>query len=208
MAIGSVASADQSSNSRNGLLWLFLPVLALSLVNAEPGLSRWAMGVLGVQAWSGEQTKAVQAAALARSIAAAQAKLCLTQAVYYEARGERLEGQEAVAQVVLNRVRDRKFPKTVCGVVFQGAARGHGCQFSFACDGSMERDVAGDAWRRAEAVASRALGGFVFAPVASATHYHTRAVSPYWSAHMTRVGAIGAHVFYNHTSQSSKAQSV
>jgi len=121
---------------------------------------------------------------------------CLTQAVYYEARGETPSGQAAVAQVVLNRVRHPAFPKTVCGVVFQGAARKTGCQFSFACNGVMRRRVEPAAWRRAERVASRALGGEVMAEVGRSTHFHTTAVAPYWGPRMTRVTQVGQHVFY------------
>ena len=93
---------------------------------------------------------------------------CLTQAVYFEARGETPAGQAAVAQVVLNRVRHPAFPKSVCAVVFQGAGR-HGCQFSFACDGSTQRGREAGAWRRAQTIASRALDGFVMAEVGRAS---------------------------------------
>ena len=121
---------------------------------------------------------------------------CLTQAVYFEARGEGAAGQAAVAQVVLNRVRSPVFPKTVCGVVFQGAARGVGCQFSFACDGSMRRGREPDAWNRAERVAARALSGSVMAAVGNATHFHTINVAPSWGPHLLRVAQVGLHVFY------------
>ena len=120
---------------------------------------------------------------------------CLTTAVYYEARGESPRGQAAVAQVVINRVRHPAFPKTVCGVVFQGAGRG-GCQFSFACDGSMRRGRELLAWNRARDVAMRALAGAARAEVGSATHFHTTAVSPMWAPRMLRVAHVGAHVFY------------
>jgi hypothetical protein len=121
---------------------------------------------------------------------------CLAQAVYYEARGESAEGQQAVAQVVLNRVRSPAFPKTVCAVVFQGASVGHGCQFSFACDGSMDDRREPAAWRRAEAVATHALGGFVMAQVGKATHFHASRLGPDWSLGMVRVAQVGLHVFY------------
>ena len=120
---------------------------------------------------------------------------CLTQAVYFEARGETPRGQAAVATVVLNRVRKVGFPKTVCGVVFQGAAT-HGCQFSFACDGSMHHGLEADAWDRARGIAARALSGVVLAEVGSATHFHTTAVSPEWGPQMMRVAQVGLHVFY------------
>lgn len=120
---------------------------------------------------------------------------CLTQAVYYEARGESARGQAAVAQVVLNRVKHPAFPKTVCGVVYQGAGRS-GCQFSFACDGSMRRRREPGAWEAARDVATRALAGAIRAEVGAATHFHTTHVSPIWAPQMARVTQVGLHVFY------------
>jgi len=121
---------------------------------------------------------------------------CLTQAVYYEARGETPSGQAAVAQVVLNRARNPAFPKSVCGVVFQRAGAKKGCQFSFACDGSTQRGREVGAWRRAQTIASRALDGFVMAEVGSATHFHTLNVAPMWGPRLMRVAQVGMHVFY------------
>ena len=128
--------------------------------------------------------------------AASRARDCLTAAVYYEARSESNDGQRAVAQVVLNRVRNRAFPNTVCGVVYQGSNRRTGCQFSFTCDGSLYRAREPGAWERARAVAEGALGGSVFAGVGSATSYHTTAILPWWAPSLARVTTIGAHVFY------------
>jgi hypothetical protein len=121
---------------------------------------------------------------------------CLTAAVYYEARSESIDGQRAVAQVVLNRVRNSAFPNSVCGVVYQGAARGIGCQFTFACDGStlFRREPA--AWERARGVAQAALAGDVYAPVGLATNYHTTAILPWWAPSLAKVTTIGAHIFY------------
>ncbi len=121
---------------------------------------------------------------------------CLTQAVYYEARGEGGDGMKAVAQVVLNRVRHPAFPKTVCGVVFQGAARSTGCQFSFTCSGVMRGRVNQTAWNRARAVASDAMSGSVFARVGNATHFHTTAVAPGWRSSLVQVSQVGSHLFY------------
>ncbi|MEG3172834.1 cell wall hydrolase [Sphingomonas sp. ZB1N12] len=121
---------------------------------------------------------------------------CLTAAVYYEARSQSVEGQRAVAQVVLNRVRDRAFPNSVCGVVYQGAERRTGCQFSFTCDGSMNRARELGAWDRARAVAAAALGGSVFAPVGAATSFHTTSILPWWASSLARITTVGAHVFY------------
>jgi spore germination cell wall hydrolase CwlJ-like protein len=124
---------------------------------------------------------------------------CLTEAVYFEARGETPRGQAAVAQVVMNRVANPNFPKTVCGVVFQGAAQsasGHGCQFSFACDGAMHHGLESEAWDRARRIAERALSGVVLADVGAATHFHTLDVRPGWGPQMLRVAQVGLHVFY------------
>lgn len=121
---------------------------------------------------------------------------CLAQAVYYEARGEGLSGMRAVAQVVLNRARHPAFPKSVCGVVYQGAARRTGCQFSFVCDGSMRRGKEPGAWRRAREVAAKAMGGYVMAEVGNATHFHTTGVAPGWRNHLMRVAQVGTHIFY------------
>jgi spore germination cell wall hydrolase CwlJ-like protein len=121
---------------------------------------------------------------------------CLTAAVYYEARSESPDGQRAVAQVVLNRVRHPAFPRSVCGVVFQGRERRTGCQFSFTCDGSMHRGREPGAWERAREVAEAALAGYVFAPVGLATHFHTTAIHPWWASSMRRAVTVGAHIFY------------
>ena len=121
---------------------------------------------------------------------------CLTQAVYYEAGFEPLAGKEAVAQVVLNRAHDARFPSNVCGVVFERTGRYGTCQFTFACDGAMRRVIAPSAWANAQAVAAQALHGFVFEPVKGATHYHADYVTPSWSATLPRIGQIGRHIFY------------
>jgi spore germination cell wall hydrolase CwlJ-like protein len=127
---------------------------------------------------------------------------CLTEAVYYEARGETPAGQAAVAQVVLNRVKHPAFPKSVCAVVFQGANRGRGCQFSFACDGSklLRREPA--AWTRARRIAARAFAGQVGGGVGSATHFHVTNVQPGWS-NMIQVAQVGAHIFYRFSGRSA-----
>ncbi len=121
---------------------------------------------------------------------------CLADAIYYEAGNEPVEGQRAVAQVVLNRVRHPAYPNSVCGVVYQGAARRTGCQFSFVCDGSLARPRAPGGYASARAVAETALAGYVYAPVGWATHYHADYVVPYWAAGLTKVATIGAHIFY------------
>lgn len=125
-----------------------------------------------------------------------RATLCLASAVYYEAATESDDGQRAVAQVVLNRVRHgREWPNSVCGVVYQGTGQ-PGCQFSFACDGAMARTPSLTAWIRARRVADAALAGAVYAPVGSATFYHTTTVAPGWRTRMVPVETVGAHIFY------------
>jgi spore germination cell wall hydrolase CwlJ-like protein len=126
----------------------------------------------------------------------ARALECLTAAVYYEAAIEPTEGQRAVAQVVLNRVRHPAYPRSVCGVVFQGSERTTGCQFSFTCDGSLRRTPMASAWARAKKVAEEALAGKIYAPVGLATHYHTNWVVPYWSSSLVKSANVGTHIFY------------
>ena len=121
---------------------------------------------------------------------------CLATAIYYEAASEPDDGQRAVAQVILNRVRHPAFPNTVCGVVYQGSERPSGCQFSYACDGAMARPPSRSGMARATRIAAEALGGSVFAPVGLATHYHTYAVTPAWNRTLVMTDAIGAHFFH------------
>ncbi|MGC4252181.1 MAG: cell wall hydrolase [Sphingobium sp.] len=125
----------------------------------------------------------------------ARATDCLAAAQLYEA-GDDAVGEKAVAQVVLNRVRHPAFPKTVCGVVFQGQERATGCQFTFTCDGALARTYSQTAWNRARDIAKQALAGQVFKPVGYATHYHTDWVIPYWSGSLDKVATVGTHLFF------------
>ncbi len=125
---------------------------------------------------------------------------CLAAAVYYEARGEPMAGQAAVAQVVLNRARAPSYPKNVCGVVYQGVAA-HECQFSFACNGAMRRPREMAAWARSKAVASRALGGYVMADVGHATCFHAARLGG-GGGHLIR---LGGHVFFGGRGQPAEA---
>ena len=121
---------------------------------------------------------------------------CLTQAIYYEARSQSDDGQRAVAQVVLNRVRHPAYPNSVCGVVYQGSERSTGCQFTFTCDGSMNAAIEPYAWDRARRIAEAALRGSVYRPVGLATNYHTTAIHPYWAPTLVPQVIVGAHIFY------------
>jgi spore germination cell wall hydrolase CwlJ-like protein len=126
----------------------------------------------------------------------AQAINCLASAVYYEAGNQDGDGERAVAQVVLNRVRHPAFPASICGVVYEGSTRATGCQFTFTCDGSLNRQPDLDGWNRAVRIAEEALAGSVYAPVGWATHYHADYVVPYWASTMAKNATVGAHLFY------------
>lgn len=124
---------------------------------------------------------------------------CMATAVLYEA-GDDTVGERAVAQVVINRVRHPAFPKTICGVVFQGSERSTGCQFTFSCDGALTRwHPTEAAWKRARDVATAALTGLVDRTVGYATHYHTNWVVPYWSSSLDKIAAVGTHLFFRWT---------
>lgn len=135
---------------------------------------------------------------IAGADAAAQARAleCLTSAIYYEAGQESADGQRAVAQVILNRVRHPAFPSSVCGVIYQGSTRQTGCQFTFTCDGSMARGPMQSSWDRARKVAAAALAGSVYPNVGTATHYHADYVVPYWASSLAKTAVVGAHLFY------------
>lgn len=122
---------------------------------------------------------------------------CLATAIYFEARGESYRGQVAVAQVVLNRVKDHRYPGTICGVVFQNQARRNACQFSFACDGIPEAVTERKPWEQAEDIATKVVNGELYlTEVGDATHYHATYVRPAWAPRMQKVTQIGLHVFY------------
>ncbi|MDB5542010.1 MAG: hypothetical protein JWQ89_3737 [Devosia sp.] len=130
-------------------------------------------------------------------------KLCLAQAIYHEARGETREGQLAVANVIINRAFSKKYPSTICGVVFQNADKGrYKCQFTFACDGRSDMGRERNAWNRSIKMAEDAFYEFQRGERPgvvpnSALFYHTTAVAPKWSHTFHRVAAIGSHVFYS-----------
>ncbi len=121
---------------------------------------------------------------------------CLTQALYFEARGETIKGQFAVAEVVLNRVDSARYPDSVCGVVNQGTGRKYQCQFTFTCDGYAEDVREPRAWDRVGKVARLMLDGAPRVLTSGATHYHTKAVNPRWARTYPRTATIGVHHFY------------
>lgn len=123
-------------------------------------------------------------------------KKCLAQAVYYESANERTSGQMAVAEVIMNRVKDHRYPNNICDVVFQGATRTTGCQFTFTCDGALRRAPERTRWEKSNMVASHVLMGLNEPKTAGATHYHATYVNPVWNSGLIRTEKIGTHIFY------------
>ena len=121
---------------------------------------------------------------------------CLAEALYFEARGESVKGQFAVAEVILNRVDSPQFPDTVCAVINQGTGRKYACQFTYTCDGYKEIINEPRAYKRVGKVAKLMVSGAPRELTDGATYYHTRAVNPRWSRKFTRTTSIGEHHFY------------
>ncbi len=137
--------------------------------------------------------------ALPANVHSASEVKCLATAIYFEARGEPERGQIAVAQVVLNRLKNPAYPNTICAVVYQNKNRRNACQFSFACDGRPDRITDRSAWTSSQALATKILNDdrTMFLPdVGAATHYHANYVRPRWARAMKKVDKIGRHIFY------------
>ena len=128
---------------------------------------------------------------------------CLSEALYFEARGETVKGQFAVAEVILNRVKSERFPDTICGVIHQGTGKRYQCQFTYTCDGKAENISEPAAFARVGKVARMTMDGRVPELTDGATHYHTTAVRPRWARVYTRTARIGVHLFYRHTWRSA-----
>jgi spore germination cell wall hydrolase CwlJ-like protein len=129
---------------------------------------------------------------------------CLSEALYFEARGETVKGMFAVAEVIMNRVDSARFPSSVCGVINQGTGKRYQCQFTYTCDGQAETIGEPAAFARVGKVARLVLDGAAPRVTGGATHYHTTAVRPNWSRTYTRTARIGVHVFYRHTFRTAK----
>ncbi len=127
----------------------------------------------------------------------AEERQCFAQAIYFEARKESRRGQEAVGAVVLNRVRDRRFPDTICGVVQEGGeSNRHRCQFSWWCDGRSDVPKDPEAWAAVQRVADAVLAGEVIDPTKGALYFHASSVNPLWRKKLRRTAQIDAHIFY------------
>lgn len=136
---------------------------------------------------------------------------CLAEAMYFEARGEGVDGQKAVAEVVLERTRNRNYGNTVCAVVYEGIERGRlDCQFSFACDGSLKRAKEEAVWQETRLLAEKIMTGQM--KLANRTQraiaYHNADVTPFWSARMYRTAQIGNHIFYRFPPRTASAASM
>ncbi|MEP1931666.1 MAG: cell wall hydrolase [Roseibium sp.] len=131
------------------------------------------------------------------SVGTAKEQRCLAEAIYFEARGEIEEGQVAVAQVVLNRVKNPSYPNSICGVVYQNKHKRNRCQFSFACDGIKDRISAKGSWKTAQRLSKEVLDGKRYLKMVDAsTHYHATYVNPRWAKAMAKRGQVGLHIFY------------
>lgn len=121
---------------------------------------------------------------------------CLAEAIYYEARSESLNGQLGVAEVIANRVNDHRYPNTICDVVYQGATRTTGCQFTFTCDGATDKQPRGAKWDKAQSIAAHVIMGLNERKTGGATHYHATYVNPVWNSGLIKTRKIGTHIFY------------
>ena len=129
---------------------------------------------------------------------------CLSEALYFEARGESVKGQFAVAEVIMNRVDDRRYPDTVCSVINQGTGRKYACQFTYTCDGRSEIITEKATYVRLRKIAKLMLSDMPKPLTKGATHYHTKAVRPKWSRVFPRTATIGVHHFYREPSRVSR----
>lgn len=163
----------------------------LRQLTSPPAVAREAAAVSGVAVTYTRDWLASQP-----TPAGSEALTCLSEALYFEARGESVEGQFAVAEVILNRVDSARFPNSVCGVINQGTGRKYQCQFTYTCDGHAEVVNEPRAYDQVQKVAATMLNGAERSLTGGATYYHTRAVNPRWARQFNRTAAIGVHLFY------------
>ncbi len=190
---GEVLRGDENTSELLKHDWLRTVEYSLER-NPSSALSRHAAYERDGAALSGlESFKAVH---MSKADEISRQSKCLAQAIYYEARSEHVSGQIAVAEVIMNRVLDHRYPSNICDVVFQGATRTTGCQFTFTCDGAMESSPRGQRWSKAELVASHVMMGLSEKRTSGATHYHATYVDPVWSDGLIRTNKIGTHIFY------------
>lgn len=195
VTVSSSTSPDDSLSLRLGEL-MGVESHSLSLVTTTR-LRALTLPFTGTSAL-GDDPRVMSERALARMPPArgGQEWECLTEALYFEARGEPVRGQYAVAEVILNRVDARNYPNTICGVVNQGTGRRFGCQFTYTCDGLAEDITDEDAWHRLGNIARIMIDGAPRDLTGDATHYHADWVSPRWARTYPRTAEYGIHIFY------------
>jgi spore germination cell wall hydrolase CwlJ-like protein len=167
-----------------------VPDSRLSLLTSPPPAAE-----RGVQTQTGEIYNAEYLATQAAATGGDNWQ-CLSEALYFEARGETVKGLFAVGEVILNRVDSSAYPSSLCGVINQGTGRRYACQFTYTCDGRAEVINEPRAWERVGKVARILIDGAPRVLTGGATHYHTKAVSPSWAQRFPRTASIGSHYFY------------
>jgi spore germination cell wall hydrolase CwlJ-like protein len=170
-----------------------------SIAESKAKTSTWAdlVKLARVGSGDGEKKEPTIFGALSEDEFRAREFSCMATAIYFEARGESIKGQTAVAQVIMTRVRSDYYPNTICGVVYQGQWNRNSCQFSFACDGRTDRPKNKEQWNTAINVAKKVISGQAYLKeIGDATHYHATYVSPKWKKLVKRVARIGVHIFY------------
>lgn len=173
-------------------------------LNSVPsGTLKWALGDTTPPAAKNSAYDREWLATLPSAKKNAQAN-CLAEALYFEARGESIKGQVAVAEVIMNRVKSSRFPDTVCGVIKQGTGRKYACQFTYTCDGNAEHIGEPAAYSRVAKIASAVISGLPRNLTDGATHYHTTAVNPNWARKFAHTTTIGVHRFYRQPQRVSK----
>jgi len=204
--LAAIAFADNDADGRAQIYF------DSGVTDSPSGLQRWAPGAEPIMVTAsvegpggeiviGKDESRLESPAQRLGLAGkarAKAEKCLADAVYFEARGEPLRGQEAVAQVVMNRVFSGYYPNNVCGVVYQNASHYLACQFTFACEHkNLNRIDEPDMWAQAKRIAKDTLDGKIWlADIGHATHYHAYWVHPSWVHEMTRLYKLGVHTFY------------
>jgi len=176
----------------------FVTSATTSAAPAAPPKYGWSdlVRMASMKAGDGEEPAKIFGALSEKEFRARELR-CMATAIYFEARGESVRGQIAVGQVIMNRLRSDFYPKTICGVVFQGQWNRNACQFSFACDGKTDVIRENDQWTTALDVAKQVISGKAYLnDIADATHYHAVYVRPDWRRQVRRIKQIGVHIFY------------
>ena len=201
---------DAWRRSDRGVIGALLLILAVAVVYVA--LNPYTDSVAQHRAADAAHANYAAAKPAPSEIATAQLlaeRRCLAQAMYYEARGEGLRGELAVAEVVFHRMRSSIYPSTICGVVYEGAQLKRACQFSFVCNGDMQRPIERTAWAASRLLAAKIMTGAL--PLGditgNATSYHAVSVDPEWAGHLVKTVQIGNHIFYRRAPRPGNSRS-